>query len=560
MKIVIIGGVAGGMSAATRLRRLNESAQITVLERSGHVSFANCGLPYYVGGVIEERDALLLQTPTSLGDRFNIDVRVRHEAGEIDREARVVRGTNLETGEAFELAYDALILSPGASPIRPPIPGIEHALTLRNIEDTDAMAAAVGTAKSAIVIGGGFIGLEVAENLKFRGLDVTVIEAIDQVMAPLDPEMIAPVHDHMREKGVKLILGSQVTEITQSGVQIKDGATHPADIVISAVGVKPETQLAQSAGLDLGELGGIAVDENLRTSDENIYALGDAAEKTDFLTGDSVLVPLAGPANRQGRRVADVIMGHETSARGGAGDRPVYGASILKLFDLDIAAVGWSEKRLRDAGRDYRAIHTHPASHAGYYPGAQGLSIKLLFDPTTHEILGAQVVGAGNVDKRIDVLATALQAGMRVTELADLELAYAPPFNSAKDPVSMLGYIAETQLDGLLETIQWHELENAMAAGATLVDVRGADEVANGAIPGSVHVEMDDLRDRLASTDVDDPLLAPEVIVHCAVGLRGYFAARVLQQTAADRGIKVRVRNLDGGIRTWEAGTVKTGF
>ncbi|HLS03156.1 MAG TPA: rhodanese-like domain-containing protein, partial [Actinomycetales bacterium] len=282
--------------------------------------------------------------------------------------------------------------------------------------------------------------------------------------------------------------------------------------------------------------------------------------KTDFLTGDNLLLPLAGPANRQGRRVADVIMNHRSSARRGNGDRPVYGASILKLFDLDIAAVGWNEKRLRAAGRDYRAIHTHPSSHAGYYPGAGGLSIKLLFDPTTHEILGAQVVGAGNVDKRIDVLATALQAGMRVTELADLELAYAPPFNSAKDPVNMLGYIAEAQFDGLLETIQWHELENAMAAGATLVDVRGADEVANGAIPGSVHVEMDDLRDRLASTDVDDPLLAPEVIVHCAVGLRGYFAARVLQQTAADRGIKVRVRNLDGGIRTWEAGTVKTGF
>lgn len=554
MKIVIIGGVAGGMSAATRLRRLNESAQITVLERSGHVSFANCGLPYYVGGVIEERDALLLQTPTSLGDRFNIDVRVRHEAGEIDREARVVRGTNLETGEAFELAYDALILSPGASPIRPPIPGIEHALTLRNIEDTDAMAAAVGTAKSAIVIGGGFIGLEVAENLKFRGLDVTVIEAINQVMAPLDPEMIAPVHDHMREKGVKLILGSQVTEITQSGVQIKDGATHLADIVISAVGVKPETQLAQNAGLDLGELGGIAVDENLRTSDENIYALGDAAEKTDFLTGDSVLIPLAGLANRQGRRVADVIMGHETSARGGAGDRPVYGASILKLFDLDIAAVGWSEKRLRDAGRDYRAIHTHPASHAGYYPGAQGLSIKVLYDPQTHDILGAQVVGGGNVDKRIDVLATALQAGLKVTDLADLELSYAPPFNSAKDPVNMLGYIAEAQIEGTVNSVQWHEVQDAMAQGAVVVDVRSAGEVANGVIPGSVHADIDTLRERISQAQEGDPLLSNDVIVHCAVGLRGYFAARIFTQAAAERGANVRVRNLDGGMRTWQAG------
>src|SRR5690625_99013 len=600
MKIVIIGGVAGGMSAATRLRRLSESAEITVLERSGYVSFANCGLPYYVGDVIEERSALLLQTPESLRDRFNLDVRVRHDVRGIDAAAQRVRGTDLTTQTEFESPYDALILSPGARPIRPPIPGIAHALTLRNIEATDTLDAAVGdvlnattgdtlspatgdaldaavgnvldspdgdaldaataAAKTAIVIGGGFIGLEVAENLKFRGLDMTLIEAIDQVMAPLDPEMIAPVHAHMREKGVDLVLGQQVTEISPRSVLLKDGTELSADLIVSAVGVQPETQLATDAGLRLGESGGIAVDENFRTSDARVYALGDAAEKTDFLTGDNLLLPLAGPANRQGRRVADVIMNHRSSARRGNGDRRVYGASILKLFDLDIAAVGWNEKRLRAAGRDYRAIHTHPSSHAGYYPGAGALSIKLLFDPATHEILGAQVVGAGNVDKRIDVLATALQAGMRVTELADLELAYAPPFNSAKDPVSMLGYIAETQLDGLLETIQWHELENAMAAGATLVDVRGADEVANGAIPGSVHVEMDDLRDRLASTDVDDPLLAPEVIVHCAVGLRGYFAARVLQQTAADRGIKVRVRNLDGGIRTWEAGTVKTGF
>lgn len=576
MKIVIIGGVAGGMSAATRLRRLSESAEITILERSGYVSFANCGLPYYVGDVIEERSDLLLQTPESLRDRFNLDVRVRHDVRGIDAAAQVVRGTDLATQTQFELPYDALILSPGARPIRPPIPGIEHALTLRNIEDTDALDAAVGdvldaatgkaldpatgAAKTAVVIGGGFIGLEVAENLKYRGLDVTLVEAIDQVMAPLDPEMIAPVHAHMREKGVDLVLGQQVTEISPRSVLLKDGAEIPADLIVSAVGVQPETQLATDAGLDLGASGGIAVDGNFRTSDTRIYALGDAAEKTDFLTGDNLLLPLAGPANRQGRRVADVIMDHRSSARRGNGDRPVYGASILKLFDLDIAAVGWNEKRLRAAGRDYRAIHTHPASHAGYYPGAAGLSIKLLFDPGTEEILGAQVVGAGNVDKRIDVLATALQAGMGVTELADLELAYAPPFNSAKDPVNMLGYIAEAQLDGLLETIQWHELQNAMAEGATLVDVRGADEVANGAIPGSVHVEMDDLRHRLASADADDPLLAPEVIVHCAVGLRGYFAARVLQQTAAERGINVRVRNLDGGIRTWQDGSVKTGM
>src|SRR5690625_1495324 len=414
MKIVIIGGVAGGMSAATRLRRLSESAEITVLERSGYVSFANCGLPYYVGDVIEERSALLLQTPESLRDRFNLDVRVRHDVRGIDAAAQVVRGTDLTTRTEFKLPYDALILSPGARPICPPIPGIEHALTLRNIEDTDALDAAVGgvldaagdtlgpatgdaldspngdaldaataAAKTAIVIGGGFIGLEVAENLKFRGLDVTLVEAIDQVMAPLDPEMIAPVHAHMREKGVDLVLGQQVTEISPRSVLLKDGTELRADLIVSAVGVQPETQLATDAGLRLGESGGIAVDENFRTSDARIYALGDAAEKTDFLTGDNLLLPLAGPANRQGRRVADVIMNHRSSARRGNGDRPVYGASILKLFDLDIAAVGWNEKRLRAAGRDYRAIHTHPSSHAGYYPAAGALRIKLLFDPAT---------------------------------------------------------------------------------------------------------------------------------------------------------------------------------
>lgn len=554
MKIVIIGGVAGGMSAATRLRRLSESAEITVLERTGYVSFANCGLPYYIGDVITDRSALLVQTPASLHQRFNIDVRVGHEVHAIDPAKRLVRGSDLATGAEFELPYDALILSPGASPIRPPIPGIEHALTLRNIEDTDALDAAAGAAKSAIVIGGGFIGLEVAENLKLRGLDVTVIEAIDQIMAPLDPEMITHVHDHMREKGVELILGQQVTEISPTSVLLKDGVRHQADLIISAVGVKPETGLAQAAGLQLGERGGIAIDADFRTSDPHIYALGDAAEKMDFLTGTPTLLPLAGPANRQGRRVADVILEHQTSARRGGGDRPVYGASILKLFDLDIAAVGWNEKRLRASGREYRAIHTHPSSHAGYYPGAAGLNIKLLFDPKTEEILGAQVVGAKNVDKRIDVLATALQAGMKVTELADLELAYAPPFNAAKDPVNMLGYIAEAQLDGLVETIQWHELDAAMAAGAIVLDVRSAAEVAAGAIPGSVHADIDTLRERIAAAKPGDPILAREVVVHCAVGLRGYFAARVLQQAAAERGIDMRIRNLDGGMRTWQAG------
>src|SRR5690625_1032519 len=566
MKIVIIGGVAGGMSAATRLRRLPESAEITVVERTGYVSFANCGLPYYVGNVITDRSALLVQSPENLRERFKLDVRVRHQATQIDAAARVVRGidhgnrTDDSGGIAhasrteYERPYDALIHAPGASPIRPPIPGSEHALALRNIEDTDALDAAAATAQSAGVIGGGFIGLEVAENLNLRGLDVTLVEPIDQVMTPLDPEMIAPVHAHLREKGVNLILGRQATEISRSGVTLKDGAHLPADLIVSAVGVKPETTLATGAGLRLGPGGGIEIDENFRTSDPHIYALGDAAEKVDFLTGESTLLPLAGPANRQGRRVADVILGHDSSSRHGKGDRRVFGAAVLKLFDLDVASVGWNEKRLRTAGRTYEAIHTHPASHAGYYPGAEALSIKLLFDPETEEILGAQVVGGGNVDKRIDVLGVALQSGMRVTELADLELAYAPPFNAAKDPVNMLGYIAEAQLDGLVETIQWHELDAAMAAGAIVLDVRSPAEVAADAIPGAVHTDIDTLRERIAAAKPGDPLLAREVVVHCAVGLRGYFAARVLQQTAAERGIDMRIRNLDGGMRTWQVG------
>ncbi len=537
MRVIVIGGVAGGMSAATRLRRLDERAEIIVLERSGYVSFANCGLPYHVGGVIERRSALLLQTPESLRARFNLDVRVGHEVVAIDRTRKVVRVRELAAEVETELSYDALVLSPGARPVRPPIPGIERALSLRDIEDTDALVAATGPARTAVVIGGGFIGVEMAENLRHRGLAVALVEATDQVMAPLDPEMAALVHDRIRERGVDLRLGVSVVAIGPQEVTLADGDRLPADVVVAAIGVRPDVALAQAAGLEIGERGGIWVDEHLRTSDPAIYAVGDAVEKVDALDASPALVPLANTANLQGRRVADIIAGQEVK------DRPVLGTAIVGVFGLQVATTGWNEKRLRAAGRPYRAIHTHPASHAGYYPGADGMSLKLLVDPRTDAILGAQGIGEGGVDKRIDVLATAITGGITASALAGLELAYAPQFSSAKDPVNMLGYIAENLRLGTSTTIQWHELDEALSSGATLLDVRTAQEHAAGAIPGALLFPVDELRDRL------DEIPGGPLIVHCAVGLRGHTAARLLAQAGRE------VRNLDGGYRTWAAGT-----
>ena len=537
MRVIVIGGVAGGMSAATRLRRLDERAEIIVLERSGYVSFANCGLPYHVGGVIERRSALLLQTPESLRARFNLDVRVGHEVVAIDRTRKVVRVRELAAEVETELSYDALVLSPGARPVRPPIPGIERALSLRDIEDTDALVAATGPARTAVVIGGGFIGVEMAENLRHRGLAVALVEATDQVMAPLDPEMAALVHDRIRERGVDLRLGVSVVAIGPQEVTLADGDRLPADVVVAAIGVRPDVALAQAAGLEIGERGGIWVDEHLRTSDPAIYAVGDAVEKVDALDASPALVPLANTANLQGRRVADIIAGQEVK------DRPVLGTAIVGVFGLQVATTGWNEKRLRAAGRPYRAIHTHPASHAGYYPGADGMSLKLLVDPRTDAILGAQGIGEAGVDKRIDVLATAITGGIAASALAGLELAYAPQFSSAKDPVNMLGYIAENLRLGTSTTIQWHELDEALSSGATLLDVRTAQEHAAGAIPGALLFPVDELRDRL------DEIPGGPLIVHCAVGLRGHTAARLLAQAGRE------VRNLDGGYRTWAAGT-----
>lgn len=535
MRTIIIGGVAGGMSAATRLRRLDESAEIIVLERSGYVSFANCGLPYHVGGVIEKRGALLLQNPGSLKRRFGIDVRVRHEVTAIDPAAREVSVTDLRTGAHSTLRYDALVLSPGGRPVRPPIPGIERALSLRDIEDTDAMVAAVGPADTAVVVGGGFIGVEMAENLVHRGLRVTLVEATDQVMAPLDPELAALVHTRLREHGVTLVLGASVSAIGADTATLSDGSVVQADLVVAAIGVRPETSLALGAGLELGPRGGILVDDQLRTSDPAIYAVGDAVEKRDALDDSQALVPLANTANRQGRVVADIIAGH------GGSDRPVLGTAVVGVFGLTVATTGWNEKRLRAAGTPYRAIHTHPANHAGYYPGAETISLKLLFDPVSTMILGAQAVGGAGAEKRIDVIATAMAGGLTAPALADLELAYAPQYSSAKDPVNMLGWVARNMTEGLVNTVQWHEVAGRVAGGATVVDVRTAPEYAAGHIPGSVNVPVDDLRGRLG--DLPDG----ELLVVCAVGIRGYLAARTLAQQGR------AVANVDGGYLTWAA-------
>lgn len=536
-RIIIIGGVAGGMSTATRLRRLIEHAEILVLERGGHVSFANCGLPYYLGGVIEDREALLLQTPASLAARFNLDVRVHHEVVEIDRAAKTVRVRDVITGAELIEPYDALVLSPGATPVRPPMPGGDRMLTLRDIEDVDAAMAALSTSpRSALVIGAGFIGLEMVENLVHRGLDVTLVELGGQVLPPLDPEMAGPVADRLRVAGVDVRLGTQVTELLESTAVLSDGTTVAADFVLGSIGVRPGTSLAVAAGLELGPRGGIRVDDQLRTSDPAIYAIGDAVEKVDAISGEQRLVALAGLANRHGRLVADAIAGATIKVV------DALGTAVVGLMGLTIAATGWNEKLLRAAGRDLRVIHTHPASHTGYYPGAESMSLKLVVDAATDRILGAQGVGGDGVDKRIDVIATAMAGGITASGLADLELGYAPQYSSAKDPVNMLGYVARNALDGLTPSIQWHELESALADGAVLVDVRTPEEVAAGAIPGSINIPLDALRARI------DEIPEGRIIAHCKVGQRGHTAVRVLEQLGRE------VVNLDGGYLTWSAG------
>jgi len=485
-RIVIVGGVAGGMSAATRLRRLDESAEIIVIEKSGFVSYANCGLPYYVGGVIEE------------------------------------------------VTYDALVLSPGASPIVPPISGVERALTLRTVEDVARIVDQVSKKpKSAAVIGGGFIGVEIAENLIHRGIKTSMIEASDQVLAPLDPEMASLVAREIRENGVELYLGASAVKIDDATVEISSGEIVAADLVIMAIGVRPDIHLAQDAGLEIGPRKGIKVDEFNLTSDKNIYAIGDVAEKTDSLDGSSTLVPLANIANRHGRIVADHIAGRKI--------RPVktIGTAIVKVFDLMIATTGWNEKKLKATSRAYRVIHAHPNSHAGYYPDAKQMTLKLIFDPLNGEILGAQGVGVDGVDKRLDVISTAIRGGIKAQELADLELAYAPPFGSAKDPVNMLGYIAENVISGLVETAQWDQIEDYRAKGYELVDVRTQGEFDRGTIPGAINVPVDEIRERAQEFQ------GKNLLVTCQVGQRGHTASLLLKS------LGFNPVNLDGGYLLW---------
>lgn len=536
-KIVIIGGVAGGMSAATRLRRLMEDAQIVVIERGGEVSYANCGLPYYVGGTIADRSSLLLQTPESLHRRFRLDVRVRHEATRIDTAARTVEVTDLSTGASTTESYDHLVLAPGARP-RPLLedPGMP-VMTLRTVPDADAIHAAVQTPGTpVVVVGAGYTGLEAVENLVAREAQVTLVQRGAQVLSPLDPEMATPLAEEIRAHGVDLRLGTQIDRIERDAVVLSDGSRVPAAFVVDAAGVVPETALAADAGLRIGESGGIWVDLASRTSDPHVFAVGDGVEKQDLVGGDAALVTMAGLANRHGRMVADVIAGRDAAAR------PALGTGVVGVFGLVAAKVGWSEKALRAAGRPHYQVHVHPSSHAGYYPGAEVLSIKLHADPETDRILGAQIVGRDGVDKRIDVIATAMHAGLTAAELAHLELAYAPQFGSAKDAVNIAGYAAENTRNGTTPTSQWHELEQARASGAALIDVRSRDEHSAGSIPGSINIPLDDLRERLTE------LPPGELVVHCQVGLRGHIATRLLMQHGFS------VRNLDGGYRTWRAG------
>jgi NADPH-dependent 2,4-dienoyl-CoA reductase/sulfur reductase-like enzyme/rhodanese-related sulfurtransferase len=534
MRIVIVGGVAGGMSAATRSRRLDTDAEIVVLEKSGHVSYANCGLPYYVGGIIEEERDLLLQTPQSLHARFRLDVRVLQEVTAINRNKKTVSVRDVSTRESYELDYDKLILSPGASPVVPPIPGVERAMTLRTVEDVEKIVARVeAKPKSAVVIGGGFIGVEIAENLIHRGIKTSLVEATPQLLAPLDPEMATLVSKEMRIQGVDLYLGDGVATIADSSVILTSGTELPAEIVILAIGVRPDTSLAKAAQLDVGDRGGIAVDDFNRTSDLDIYAVGDVAEKHDALDGAATLVPLANLANRHGRVVADHIAGLKVRPV------PTIGTAIVKVFDLMIATTGWNEKRLIAQARPYKAIHTHPNSHAGYYPDAKQMALKLLFDPITGEILGAQGIGIEGVDKRIDVISTAMRGGITAPELADLELAYAPPFGSAKDPVNMLGYIAENIFSGLLNTAQWSEIDEFKSKGFALIDVRTSEEFSRGAIPGAINVPIDEIRDRISEIPGKD------LLVNCQVGQRGHSASMLLKD------LGFNAVNLDGGYLTW---------
>lgn len=528
MKVVIIGGVAGGATAAARIRRLDEQAEIVVLERSGFVSYANCGLPYYIGGVIQDREELTLQTPESFWDRFRIDVRVGHEVTAIDPAAKTVTGKNLATGETFAESYDKLLLSPGAKPLKPPLPGLDspRLFTLRTVEDTLAIRAFVEEHKPrrAVMAGGGFISLEVAENLAKLGVEVTVVQRLPHLMPPLDYDMASFLHNHMRAKGVRVLLDTAVSGFSQQGQTIttlvEGGNPIPADLAILAIGVAPESTLAKEAGLALGQRGGIAVNDRMETSHPDIYAVGDAVEITHLVTGEKTRIALAGPANKQGRVAADNICGGDSRYPG------AQGSSVLKLFDLTVAATGLNEETAQAAGLDYETVILSPLSHAGYYPGGTVMTMKVLYEKGSLRLLGAQIVGGDGVDKRLDVLATAMQAGLTVTALKELDLAYAPPFSSAKDPVNMAGFMAENLEAGLVKQFTWQQVDSLPRDGSVnLVDVCTPEEYADGHAPGFVNIPVDQLRQRLGEIDPSKP-----VYLICQSALRSYLACRVLEQ------------------------------
>lgn len=540
-KIIIVGGVAGGASAAARLRRMDENAEIVLFEKGEYISFANCGLPYYIGNIIEERDALLVQTVEGMSQKFHMDIRVLSEVIEIDPSKKKVTVKDLKTAESYEESYDILLLSPGAHPVKPPIPGISEAknlFTLRNIPDTDAIKSFVDhkDPKSATIIGGGFIGIEMAENLHHRGLKVTIVEASNQILGPIDYEMASILHNHIASKGVDLILGDGVKSFENQGnkIVLQSGKEIETDLIIFSIGVRPETQIAKDAGLKLNDRGAIQVNEYLQTSNESINAIGDAIEVIDFISGKPAMIPLAGPANKQGRIVANNICGKSEKYVG------TMGTSVVKVFDMTVASTGNNEKVLNANNVSYEAIHIHPGSHAGYYPGALPISMKMLFDSITGKIFGAQAVGYDGTEKRIDVIATAIAAKMSAVDLKELELSYAPPFSSAKDPVNMLGFVAANIIDGLVDTVQWHEVDDIVKNGGILLDVRETIEHNLDAIEGSIHIPLGELRSRFNELPKDKV-----IHIYCQVGIRGYNAARILVQNG------FKAKNLDGGFKTY---------
>lgn len=548
MRYLIVGGVAGGATVAARLRRLDEKAEITIFEKGEYVSYANCGLPYYIGNVIPERDQLFVQTVEGITSRYDIDIRIRTEVLSINREEKSILVKNLSNGEVVKEHYDKLILSPGAEPLKPPVPGIESnkIFTLRNVPDTDKIKNYIknNSIRSAIVVGGGFIGLEMAENLRHLGIKTDLVEMAPQVMAQLDYSMASIVHLELEAKGVKLHLGESVEEFRESGSYIeavlKGGKGIFADMVIWSIGVKPDTVLARESGLELGRTGGIKVNEYLQTSDKDIYALGDAVEVLNLVSGNASLIPLAGPANKMGRIAADNIVLGNTSKYTGS-----IGTGIAKVFDLTVASVGLSGKALERDGIPHIDSFTHSASHAGYYPNALPLSIKIAFSPGDGRLLGAQVVGFEGVDKRIEMFASVIKSGGTIYDLMELEHAYAPPFSSAKDPVNMSGFVADNILKGRVKIASWREIERLNSETDILIDVRTAEENKVATIPGSVNIPLDELRFRL--DEIPDN---KRIIVYCAVGMRGYLASRILMQNGFEN-----VFNLSGGYKTYSVAT-----